>query len=140
MTERRTGRLPQAFARAVATELSARMDEAGLTGQRLATLLSRSAGYVSERRNGKAAWTTDDIDVISAELGLDPLLLLVEISASLERDAGKAQRVAEQARGAIEEYALRDIAVRDATAIKLRRASGLEPGTRSPRGRQKSGE
>lgn len=61
------------------------MDAAGLTGQRLAELLGRSAGYVSERRTGKAAWTLDDVDVIAEQLGIDGLALLRDVAERLER-------------------------------------------------------
>lgn len=91
MTERRTGRLPQAFAKAVAAELNKLMDDAGLTGQRLAELLGRSVGYVSERRNGKAAWTLDDLDVIAVELGTDGLSLLARLANPIDELAGRRE-------------------------------------------------
>lgn len=90
MTERRTGRLPQTFARRAAAEINTLID-GRVTGQRLAEILDRGVGYVSERRTGKASWTLDDIDVIAGELGIDAMGLLMRVGSEMRREDSKGE-------------------------------------------------
>lgn len=141
MTERRTGRLPQAFAKAFAAELNAMMKDAALTGERLAELLGRSTGYVSDRRNGNAAWTTDDIDVIASALGTDALELMIQVISEAERKARERDGNAflEGARDMAERIANRQAATVRDEGEPITPESGPEPASQPTRvGRRSS--
>jgi hypothetical protein len=82
MTEKKSGRPPAAFSREFARKLNGVISEheAPPTGRDLARALYRNDGYVSERKNGKRAWSIDDLDVIAGELkttGLDLMLTVL---------------------------------------------------------------
>jgi hypothetical protein len=89
MTEKKSGRQPAAFSREFARKLNGVLGEHENppTGRDLARALSRNDGYVSERKNGKRAWSVDDIDVIADELGTDGLSLLHTVLSRMQPPA-----------------------------------------------------
>lgn len=94
MSEKKSGRLPQRFAVDFADVLdqilNSRPRGSRPTGQQIANALRRSDTYVSDRRNGKASWTVDDIDVIAELLEVDGLTLMSNI---LERMEGEGTMI-----------------------------------------------
>lgn len=92
MTDRKSGRQPGDFSRSFARKLNGIVSEseAAPTGQQLAKALNRRDAYVSERKNGKRAWTIDDIDVIADEIGTDGLSLMVTVVDRMRGQGGGA--------------------------------------------------
>lgn len=86
MTEKQSGRAPGAFSREFARKLNGVIGESEQppTGRELARALSRNDGYVSERKNGKRAWSVDDVDVIAGKLGVTGLDLMLTVLGRMQ--------------------------------------------------------
>ena len=58
------------FANAVARAVADALEEAGISGNRLAAHLGRAQSYASVRINGRKAWSMEELDVIAQLLGV----------------------------------------------------------------------
>jgi transcriptional regulator with XRE-family HTH domain len=69
-----------AFAQHVAQKVRGLTAENGLTQMHVATRLGRAQSYVSNRMQGRQAWTTNDLDAIAGMMGMTGMQLLEEVS------------------------------------------------------------
>ncbi|MCA0332282.1 MAG: helix-turn-helix domain-containing protein [Actinobacteria bacterium] len=80
-------REPTAFTRAVAAEIRGLLRSRNLSQTEVAAALDRSQAYVSLRVTGKAAFDTDDVDVLAGLIGLDGVEFLELIARRVSEDA-----------------------------------------------------
>jgi hypothetical protein len=78
MTNMPSGKEPEPgyFARAISDEISVAMARHRVSGTQLARMIGRSQSYVSKRLNYGAAFTANDVELISEVMGEDLLGLL----------------------------------------------------------------
>ncbi len=90
MTNMPSGKEPDPgyFARAISDEIRMAMTRHRVSGTQLAGMIGRSQSYVSKRLNYGAAFTANDVELISEVLGEDLLGLLRSAVLAARRARG----------------------------------------------------
>lgn len=68
------------FTQDIAGVVRALTQEHGISQTQIAERLNRVQSYVSLRMQGRKAWTTNDLDVLAAMLGMTGMSLLSEVA------------------------------------------------------------
>lgn len=82
----------------LAEEIRALMGRRRVTGANIAAALGKSQSYVSRRLTGETAFDTDDLEIISGLLKVDPETLLASARGTMLRLRPGAERVSTLAR------------------------------------------